>query len=295
MNVVDQNTIRDLFVNAGGNLVSGIILAIIGFAIIDQTKLRPWISKFLKPGIYNFFQKVMAFIFNKYVRIIIFLFSFLMVYFSINKNVFSMISILIVISFMIKQKFYNISVESSDFSDDFSKPSNIAKNWVIKTGNPQIDDSKGQPPPCLLMPLITPKQATHTFLIAKKMKSERGIIEADIFLSHESLINIVFFCNPENDNWHMARFDTRSGTSDGFLIKDLGKGANWRINNMTGTQSSPNTWYKIRVEFNSEKARMFKNGELLAEITNPKIFGEQIGIFNECGEVRLDNFTFTAK
>ena len=76
MNVVDQNTIRDLFVNAGGNLVSGIILAIIGFAIIDQTKLRPWISKFLKPGIYNFFQKVMAFIFNKYVRIIIFLFSF---------------------------------------------------------------------------------------------------------------------------------------------------------------------------------------------------------------------------
>ena len=93
----------------------------------------------------------------------------------------------------------------------------------------------------------------------------------------------------------MARFDTRGGASDGLLIKDRGKGANWRTNSMAGTITSPGSWYKVRVEFNSERARMYKNGELLSEITNPQIFGTFIGLFNECGEVEVDNFTFSAR
>ena len=50
---------------------------------------------------------------------------------------------------------------------------------------------------------------------------------------------------------------------------------------MSTTRSNEGSWYRAKIEFSSERARMFKNGELVAEIINPKLFGKYIGLFNE--------------
>lgn len=294
MNLIDQNTIRDIFAGALGNLLSGVLLAMLGYTLIDKTKLRPWIYKYLKPPVLKIIRQINDILFNPTVRIGIFIFALLMINIGVKQLIFSIIAVFVLLTFVFKQR-GRLSSPSSDFSDGFHKLEDIKSNWITKNGTPELDESKGLPSPSLRLAFLDPPQATNTFLLLKDMKSERGMIECDILLEPGSLLNIVFLCDKENDNWHMGRFDTRGGTSDGFLIKDGGKGVNWRINNMAGMRTNPGSWYKVRVEFNSERARMYRNGELLSEITNPQIFGTFIGIFNECGEVRVDNFTFFNK
>lgn len=294
MNFFDNNFPRDVFAGTLGNLFSALVVALLGYALIDQTKLRPWIYKIIKPTIVNIIQKAVNLIFNKYSRIGLFLFSLIMVNLAINKIWFSIVSVLIVFSFAFRQKFTR-SVTSSDFSDGFHRAEDINTNWRVKTGSPRLDNTKGLPQPSLILSLADPPQATNTFLLHRSLRAERGIIECDAFLNPESLLNIVFLCDSRDDNWHMARYDTRNGTSDGFVIKDGGPGANWRLNVTSGTRSTPGIWYRIKVEFSSERARMFRNGELLAEIINPQIFGSRFGFFNECGDINIDNLTFTTR
>lgn len=293
--IMDDSTVREILTGAIGNFLGGVLLALVGFVVLDQTKVRPWVYKYFKPVLVDIYQKIVDLLFNKYFRILIFALSIFLVNVGINKALFSIVATLVLLSFAIKQRYDKLTFPSSEFSEGFHKVEDIEKDWLIKTGKVALDESMGRPRPSLKMILADPPEATNTFVLLKKLQKEYGVIECDIFLYAGSVINIVFLCDKEKDNWHMARFDTRDGTSDGFLIKDQGKGVNWRFNNMSGTRTNPGSWYRVRVEFNSEKARMFREGELLAEITNPQIFGNYIGIFNECGEVRTDNFTFSSR
>ena len=182
---------------------------------------------------------------------------------------------------------------SSQFSEEFPKIEDIERHWVTITGKPTLDEGRGKPKPSLCLSMADPPQATNTFLILKELTADRGEIECDFLLEPKALLNVVFLCDKENHNWHMARYDSREGTTDGFLIKDAGKGNNWRFDNMSTSRTGTGTWYRARIEFNSERARMFKNGELVAEITNPRMFGGHIGLFNECANVSVDNFKFS--
>lgn len=295
MTFFDQNTIRDITSNMIADIFAGIVLTILSFLLIDQTKLRPWIYEHVTPwvrDIYLFLNKTISSI---YIKIGIYLFSLYMVYQDMEKNMFLLINIAITISFLIKGKYKNLKRLSTEFNDQFYKEEDILDNWKKVTGQPRLDMYKGSPnAPSLLLEKYD-SQATHTFLIIKEHKSLKGVIELDAFFSPESLLNIVFLGDIKKHNWHMARFDTRESTTDGFLIKDGGPGANWRFNQMSGTKTSPGSWHKLRVEFSGERARMFRNGELIAEVFNPPIYGDQIGFFNECNEVNVDNFTLSIK
>lgn len=90
----------------------------------------------------------------------------------------------------------------------------------------------------------------------------------------------------------MARYESRDQNSDGILIKDQGPGNNWGEHSMSGTRTTPREWHRARVEFDKEKITMYRDGILIAEIKQPIIFGDRIGIFNECADVHIDNFSF---
>lgn len=278
--------------NTLGTLMATLVIFIFTYWIIKP--VQSWVYR-QNPRIAIILQQILLIIGNSWLRGTIFALSILLIYFDWWKNYFSFgMSILMFLTFFkSKNMFSKLSFPSSTFSDEFKSIEEIRRNWETVTGNIDIDKNDGQPQPSLWLERSEPREATNTFLLVKNLETQSGIIECDIKLGQDSLFNIVFFCNKTGHNWHMARWDTRRGTSDGFLIKTGGPGQNWRINNMVGTQTTPGSWHKVRVEFSNEKAKMFRDGELLAEITNPQMFGQQIGFFNECGEVRVDNFTFS--
>lgn len=282
--------------NALGSVLAALTLAMLGILILDERKFRPWVYN-LKPVFRNFVLRFLDFIYHPYVWFLMFFAAITALLLDMYVPVSAIIISVVFLRYykLAKRQRFAIPAKSSEFSDGFHKVEDIKKSWLLKTGVQKIDDTKGKPSPSLRLELADPPQATNTFMLLKDYKSEHGVIECDAFFGEESILNIVFLADNRTDNWHMARFETREGGSDGFLIKDKGKGVNWRLNNMSGTNTSVGSWHKIKVEFNSEKARMYRNGELIAEILNPQIFGKYMGLFNEVGTVFVDNFTFSGR
>ncbi len=272
-----------------GNIVSAIILGIFGLLFLDEKRvLAPWIYKFFNKKVARAILFTLRLLYHPYFRV----FIILGLLFFINYRNVNAIDILS--SFLISLLFLSFLLKSGDklkftaatqISDSFKN----LTNWETKTGQPVIEPDFGKPAPDLGLRTFA-GEATNSFVIIKDTEAERGVIECDIYLEENAVLNIVFFCNQDNDNWYMARFDSRATDSDGFLIKDEG---HWRFFKMSGTQTKTKDWVRARIEFNSTKVSMYKDGILLIEISNPNIFGKKIGIFNEVANVHIDNFSFT--
>lgn len=290
----DNNFWNSAFANAVGTILATLITGALGFFLFNP--LRQWIYK-NNPVLARFLLKILDFIYQPVLWIAAFFVFQSMILLDIYRlwSVVATSIILLRFYFSSRSEVKTYPSKSSQFSDGFHKLGDIKKTWEVVTGDPKLDEGKGNPRPSLQLTTIDPPQATNTFLILKEITAERGEIECDFFLEHGALLNIVFMCDKTNHNWHMARYDSRGGTADGLLIKDGGKGNNWRFNNMSTARTNEGSWYKAKVEFSSERARMFRNGELIAEITNPQIFGKYIGLFNECANVSVDNFKFSER
>lgn len=289
---LDNNFWSNVLANASGTIIATVITAAFGYFFVDP--FRQWIFR-TSPKLNRFILIVIDFIYKPIVWLVAF-FGFQTMIFFDRYRFWSLIATSIILLRFFrssKPESKTYPSRSSQFSDGFHKLEDIERNWETITGKPALDEGRGNPRPSLQLAKIDPPQATNTFLLLKKITTESGVIECDFFLERGALLNIVFMCDKGNHNWHMARFDSRGGTTDGLLIKDGGKGNNWRFNNMSTSRSSAGSWYKAKVEFNSERVRMFRNGELVTEITNPQIFGKYIGIFNERGNVSIDNFKFS--
>jgi len=275
------------------NILAVLVLGILSLVFLDKKRI-------LAPWIYNYFGKFGQ-VFVKYVnllikllihpifRVLLFLILLILINYKSGDTFLSIIVFLILLSFLWKPRPLTL-LPASKFSDGFE---NI-DNWEKKTGNPEIEIDFGKPAPCLGLKKIS-NQAINSFVILKNIETEYGIIECDFYLEQDAIFNIVFFADSENDNWYMARYDSRDNYSDGFLIKENGAGANWRNFRMSGTQTNIKKWHRARIEFNSTRVAMYKDGVLLVEFRNPKIFGKKIGLFNEVNHVHVDNFFFIEK
>lgn len=289
---IDNGFWNNTLANAVGTIIAAVITGAFGFFLFDP--LRQWIYK-NSPRFSYFLLKFLDFIYQPVLWIAAFFAFQGLILFNIYRYWAVVATSVILLRFYAssKSEARTYPSQSSQFSDEFHKLDDIKENWETITGKPTLDEERGSPKPSLYLTKIDPPQATNTFLILKKITAERGEIECDFFLEHGALLNVVFMCDKTSHNWHMARYDSRGGTTDGLLIKDGGKGNNWRFNNMSTSRTNSGSWYRAKIEFNSERARMFRNGELIAEITNPQIFGKHIGLFNECANVSVDNFKFS--
>jgi hypothetical protein len=271
-------------------------LALLGLVILDEKKiLKPWIYKLFKPfarTIIQYILKLLDLLFQPWIRIAITGYLLWLINIHESSLLFSILLMMISITLLWKPRIYITKNPAPDRSDGFEElDSDI---WQTQTGQPIVENNFGKPSPGLGLPVATPAEATNSFLILKDSEFERGIVECDFYLEPGAVFNIIFFCDLDNNNWYMARYDSRSaGSSDGFLIKDRGRGVNWRFHSMSGTHTSEKQWHRARIEFTSEKVTMYKDGELVTGFNPTEVFGKQIGFFNEVQHVHVDNFYIT--
>jgi len=293
MNIIIENIFwSSTLANALRTLMAAIISAIFVYLIVKP--FRRWLYE-QNPKLADILQWLLSKIMYPYIRLTVFVISITALYIQSPISwLWLMLTLIIFMSFFHRdKKYYPLSSPSSIFSDNFQNSENKinTSKWEIKTGQPLLYFEMGHPR--LQLTMANPIQATNSFLIVNSLEIDRGIVECDVYITQNSVFNIVFFCDDRNDNWHMARFDSRKTESDAFLIKDEGKGVNWRFNKILGVRTTDAQWHRVRIEFGSTKAKMFKDGDLLGEITNPQILGKKIGIFNECGEVLVGDFTIS--
>ncbi len=289
--------LHDITSGTVSNLLSAFMVFILSLVVIDQKKvLRPWIFKTFNPisrTILGILLSSMVLLSSRTSRVIglIILISFL-AYYNSNKLVWGF-TVLLALTFLwdTRQKLNYDPVP--EFTDNFDDED--LKNWKIKTGKPFIEENFGKPRPDLGLKVSSPSEATNSLLILKKTSVEEGIIECDINIEPYGLVNILIFCDEANDRWYMARYDSRisPSESEGILVKDEGPGQNWRPEVMSGTHSPNRSWFRARVEFNSRRITMFRDGQLIAQFNNPVMFGKKVGLFNEVEHVHVDNFLLT--
>lgn len=279
--IIMDNTLSDIF--------AAIVLFLLGLIFLDKKKvLNPWVYKYFSVFGKTFIKYLFILfkiIFHPLFRIALATIFLILINYRGGDLLLSLLVFVILISFFWKSKFKEKFFPVAKVSDDFRD----INKWKIKTGEPKIESDFGKPASALGLKLIS---GTNSFVILKDMEVEQGIIECDFYLEQNSLFNIIFFYDEKQDKWYGARYDSRENYSDGFLIKDQGPGANWKNYKMSGTNTSIKKWYRARIEFNSTKVAMYKDGELLRGFTNPIILGKSIGMFNEVGDVHVDNFSF---
>lgn len=277
--------------NTVANILSAIIIGILGLVVFDrERKLRPWLYRLFGGTFTRFLYKLLDVIINPWLRVLIIFILLIIINLRDGDFVLSVILFLTTLSLLWRAKYDVSFLPASKKSDSFEK----LDNWITKTGNPIIENDFGKPAPDLVLKHIS-GQATNSFVILKNTEQERGIIECDFYLEDGAIFNIVFFCDDQRHNWYMARYDSRIYFSDGLLVKDQGPGANWRVFKMSGTQTDIKRWHRAKVEYDSTRIAIYKDGVLLVEYNNPKIFGKKIGIFNELNDVHVDNFILTEK
>jgi hypothetical protein len=160
--------------------------------------------------------------------------------------------------------------------------------WEIVTGSPNINEQFGNPAPCLDLHLESGLK-TNCFLCLLPIDTpQKGIIECDVYLEPGSLFNIVFRADPKSEKWYMARLETRNGVQDGFL-KDNGLG--WFEYKMSNGNTSPKIWHQMKIEIDGPRAKLYRDGKLLAEMEDSDFQSGKIGVFNEVGNVYVDNFS----
>lgn len=279
--------------NALGNLIFYFAVLILLFAYgQSRSKLLPFLYKRFGIKVARFFRILIFFLTSVNLRLGFIFFMLFIINFTIdrtNKALLSLFVFLLSLSILWKPKRKLFFDPASIFSDGFDNK--LDDSWDVKTGAPFIDTTFGKPSPDLELKRFS-QQATNSFVVLKNHDIREGIIECDFNLEKGAIFNIVFLADISNNNWYMARFESRSGYSDGLLIKDSGPGNNWREFIMSGTNTEARKWFRARVEFSSKTIRMFKDNELIVQFYNPQmIFGGKVGLFNECNDVHVDNFT----
>lgn len=264
-----------------------LVFGVVSTAYLSATnRLYPILYKYIGNRVVNIIRFVINTITRPAFRIVLLL--LLLVLININQNdlLLSIATFFVAVSFFWRPKIQLAFDPIPTFTDDFQKKRNLI-NWETKTGSPNIEDNFGKPAPDLRLN-TEPGKATNSFVILEKHRTMRGSIECDVYLDSNAVFNLVVLCDKENNKWYMARLESRTAFSDGILIKDKGP---WREFSMSGTRTKPKKWHRLRVEFNTKKITMFRNGTLIAELKNPDPFGDTIGMFNECSDVHIDNFS----
>ncbi|TSC92389.1 MAG: hypothetical protein CEN89_725 [Candidatus Berkelbacteria bacterium Licking1014_7] len=179
-------------------------------------------------------------------------------------------------------------IKSRRFEDNFEE---TLKSWEVVTGNPSINEQFGNPQPDLDLHFVS--GGTNCLLYLVPIDSPRnGSIECDVYLEPGALFNIIFHVDSVTEKWYMARLDTRNGMKDGFL---KGGRSGWAEFSMGKSNSSPKTWHRMKLELDGPKIKLYRDGNLLAEMGDSEFKDGRIGIFNEVGEVHIDNFLVEVK
>ncbi|KKK72889.1 hypothetical protein LCGC14_2899360 [marine sediment metagenome] len=171
--------------------------------------------------------------------------------------------------------------EKAVFIDDFKKQND---QWQELKGKTVINDALGNPPPGLELHFTG--GGTNTFLLNMKQYMKDGVIECDVLPSENSILNIVF--RASDNEYYMARLDTRPNFYDSILLKTKGK--NWKPIKESSRRTEAGAWHHMKVIFKANKIRFLIDGEVVATVKDKSLDSGQVGFFNEVNNVIVDNF-----
>lgn len=277
----------NFLLNIVANILSAPLLFILGLIFLDrERKLAPWIYRFFGERVATWLYDLVKVIVSPYSRLVLILAALIYINIGDHDLLLSIFISLFSLTLLFPGRKFTSFLPIASISDSFE---NLNK-WKTITGTPLIEDNFGKPAPDLILNHVN--GGTNSFITLDKIEKEKGIIECDFYLEDEAIFNIIFFADTERRKWYMARFDSRGNRSDGFIIQDDTHG-NWREFRMSGTRTSTKEWHRARLQFDRNKASLFRDGILLVEFDNPEAFGKNIGFFNEVKNVHVDNFSFT--
>jgi len=270
-------------------IIAAIALFVLSLFFLDQKKVvAPWLYKYFNKNFSKIVNSIIRTISLPTTRIVIALILIIPINFYGNWY-YSALLVVFILTFFIKPESYQNFLPASELSDEFK---NLNK-WETTTGSPTIENNFGKPVPDVNLK-FTGNNPTNSSIFLKDINANSGVIECDFYLEPGAVVNIIFLADKEKEAWYMARFDSRQSESDGFVLKEEGPGKqNWSFFKMSGSHTSVHEWHRARIVFNKEKVSMYRNEQLIVEFSDPQIFGNRIGMFNEVNDVHVDNFTFT--
>lgn len=265
--------------------VSAIILAILLASNIGS-KLLNWLRK-TSPALQSVVKKTVQITTHPLAKAsYVFVLLASIVFLSSFNTIIVYLSLAVFFLYLTSVKWY--LVKNVSFNDTFDSE---LGSWKVISGNPSINDKFGNPAPNLDLHVVQGVKTNCLLELLTIDTPERGTIECDVYLEPGSLFNIVFRADIANEKWYMARLETRGGSEDAIL-KDEGQG--WSFVDSAGANSSPDTWHRMKVDLEGSKAKLYRDGKLLAKIEDSDFKDGKIGIFNEVGEVHIDNFSVTS-
>jgi hypothetical protein len=273
-------------------ILAAVAIFILSFFVLDQKKVvQPWIYRYFNNTlrvVILFVLTIAEILISTPARVLISLVLLALV--NIYGGLYySVILSLMILTFLLQIQKRKKFLPVSEYSDEFKN----LDSWEIVRGSPIIEGNFGKPVPDLLLK-FTGDNPTNSLVIHKQTKIQQGVIECDVYLEPNAVFNIAFLADKEKEKWYMARFDSRPSESDGFLVKDEGKGMqNWNYFQMSGTHTSVHEWHRMKIVIKDKIVALFKNDEKIVEFSNPELFGTNIGLFNEVNDVHIDNFSYT--
>ncbi|MDD5223120.1 MAG: hypothetical protein PHE84_03945 [bacterium] len=262
-------------------LIIFVFILITIFSVIFK-KVRSFLEK-IGNIIINFIRKYWRYL------IIILLISLieviqLMIFPNINVVLLSLsyvLLLLLVILFFVPkrefQKYFNYYEDDFRFGLSYWKINNKNKNW-----KPQLDNNNGL--------IVIPHDDLSNVMVLKTIPNfMNGIIECVIYLSHNSTFNIIFRANLNENEFYMARVDSRLDHWDCILFKQ--KDSNWKECNKENLKyhSPHNQFVKMRVEINDKHISLYRDSQLVDSVTNAISKTGEIGFFSELTENYLRN------
>ena len=163
--------------------------------------------------------------------------------------------------------------------------------WSTRSGHPRIDEAVGKPPPSLFLPFVG-KKHTHSFAYMKRDIAD-GEVQCDVHLAERGAVGIVFRAEVENDRYYVARLSADPQLSSALCRSD-GPETPWRVLGTSAPLEVRAGWHRLRVSFRGQYLMLFDGDELVVSASDGSLRFGCVGVFNERGQVYVDNFQVTS-
>jgi hypothetical protein len=134
---------------------------------------------------------------------------------------------------------------------------------------------------------ILGSEVRYALVLHSQPRFGEGTIQCEVFLEYGALFNLVVRGDVGDDEFYMARLDSREEFWDCILSKRKGKA--WReCNKGQLSHHSPfREWTTMRVNSRGGRISLYRDGKLVDRIDNATLADGNVAMFAECGQVHV--------
>lgn len=180
--------------------------------------------------------------------------------------------------------------------DDFERGRTAWKDFYGRNGwvghsDVVLDQANGQPAPSLFLRgrnIDAGTCAIGGFLLLNNGHTfKNGTIDLDVKIGEGGLVDLLFRGDVYERKGYIARLDARGSLDPDTLLRVDGI---WLFTGSRNQRSATvNQWHHMKVRADGPRLEVLQDDQLVAWAINTDYTQGRIAIFNECGDVRIDN------